>query len=163
VSPISIRQAENDDLELVASLLEESARFLIDAGMQLWGLEQVTPETIAPHVADHLYWIAEVDGTAAGCLRFQLTDDVCWPDLPVKDAAYVHRLAVRRKFAGRRVSTFMLDWAKEHARSLNRRVLRLDCDSERPKLIRLYKSHGFHWHSQFDVGTILIDRFEYTL
>ena len=63
-----------------------------------------------------------------------------WPDVPQDEATYIHRLAVRREFAGGRVSQFMLDWAAERTASLGRRFVRLDCDAARPQLRTVYEA-----------------------
>jgi hypothetical protein len=46
----------------------------------------------------------------------------------------VRRLLVRRQFAGGGISSVLLSWAVERARSLHRDYLRLDCEASRPKL-----------------------------
>jgi hypothetical protein len=44
-----------------------------------------------------LYHMAICNDEAAGIIRFQHEDDVYWPEAKSGEAAYVHRLAVRRK------------------------------------------------------------------
>jgi hypothetical protein len=52
------------------------------------------------HIAASLYFLAEQNGEPAGVVRFQLEDQLFWPENPPGEAAYLHRFAVRRKFAG---------------------------------------------------------------
>ena len=85
------------------------------------------------------FCLAYYDGEPAGTIKFQLEDPRFWPDCPGNHAAYVHRIAVRRRFAGKGVSTGMLSWAVSHAAALGRSYLRLDCEADRREL-RLFKN-----------------------
>jgi GNAT superfamily N-acetyltransferase len=67
---------------------------------------------------------------------------------------------VRRAFAGQRISTALLQWAVERARSLNRRYLRLDCDAERSRLRALYERFGFRLHSFRQVDAYYVSRYQ---
>jgi GNAT superfamily N-acetyltransferase len=96
-----------------------------------------------------------------GTVKFQLQDDLFWPDLPADEASFVHRLAVRRSHAGGTVSSALLRWAVERARSYHRRFLRLDCDAARPKVRAVYERFGFRYHSDRQVGPYLVARYQY--
>jgi GNAT superfamily N-acetyltransferase len=90
-------------------------------------------------------------------------DLLFWPDHPEPAAVYLHRIAIRRSFAGRGIPQIMLTWAVEYARSLGKKFLRLDCEANRPKLRLLYESFGFVHHSDKQVGPYLVARYEFTL
>jgi len=107
--------------------------------------------------------VAEDDGRIVGAIRFQLEDQLFWPDLDGRDSAFVHRLAVRRTHAGRGVSTELLQWAVDRARSLGKRCLRLDCDADRTRLRALYERFGFRLHSYRQVGAYYVSRYELPL
>jgi GNAT superfamily N-acetyltransferase len=96
-------------------------------------------------------------------IRFQLEDRLFWPDIPQTESAFVHRLAVRRRYKGRGVSTALLQWAVERARAVGKRHLRLDCDESRPKLRALYEGFGFQLHSFRQVGSYYVARYEYAV
>jgi len=93
-------------------------------------------------------------------MKFQLEDERFWPDVPMNESVFVHRLAVRRRFAGGGISSAMLDWAVERARSLRRGYLRLDCEASRPKLRAVYERFGFVHHSDRQVGPYYVSRYE---
>jgi GNAT superfamily N-acetyltransferase len=81
--------------------------------------------------------------------------------MPPEQSAYVHRLAVKREFAGGGVSTALLRWAAERARSLGKKYLRLDCEASRPKLRAVYERFGFRHHSDRQVEPYFVSRYEY--
>jgi GNAT superfamily N-acetyltransferase len=98
------------------------------------------------------------------CARdYRLEDHRFWPDLPGNDVAYVHRIAVRRQFAGQGVSTGMLEWPVNHAAALGRSYLRLDCEADRRELRSIYERFGFRLHSYRDVGPYHLCRYEYVI
>jgi GNAT superfamily N-acetyltransferase len=163
---IGIRQAGADDLQVVRDILQEASHFA-DAripGVVMWEQNELAPEHIAAEISAGLFFIAEADGAAAGVIRFQLDDELFWPDLmDPSRSAFIHRLAVRRLFAGQGVSVALLEWAVARARTLGKRYLRLDCDDDRPKLKTLYERCGFQLHSHRQVGPYYVARYEYKL
>jgi len=156
-----IRQATRSDTEKVAEILCEAARWLDESGMAMWRGDELSPSRIAAEVEAGLFFIAECDGEAAGVVKFQLEDGVFWPDVPEGESAFVHRLAVRRQFAGGRISSALLSWAVDRARSLRKAYLRLDCEASRRKLRAVYERFGFVHHSDRQVGPYFVSRYEY--
>ena len=162
-SSIEVRQAVPQDLEVVSGILSEVARWQEQAGAPLWLDGELTPDRIAAEIACGFFFLAECAGDPAGAVKFQLEDELFWPDAPNPNAAYVHRLAVRRQYGGKGVSTALLNWAAERTRSIGRHVLRLDCDADRPKLRAVYESFGFGHHSYRLVGSYFVARYELDL
>lgn len=158
---ITIRQATADDTALVADILGEAVRWLEEVGKPLWRADEVSATAVAADVAAGQFFLAECDGEAAGVIKFQLEDPQHWPDLAEPQAAYIHRLAVRRRYAGRGVSTALLQWALAHTAALGRRWLRLDCDAARPRLRAIYEQCGFRYHSDSHTGRFLLARYDY--
>jgi len=161
VSEVEIRQATPQDAEVVSDILKEAARWLEQAGMPLWRQDELEPTRIATDVGAGLFFLGEYSGDPAGTMKFQLDDPIFWPDAYQEEAAYVHRLAVRRRYAGAGLSTALLRWAVERTRALGRRYLRLDCDAARPRLRAIYERFGFRYHSDRQVGPYLVSRYEY--
>jgi GNAT superfamily N-acetyltransferase len=114
----------------------------------MWKTRELDPTVISADVGAGLCFLAEITGEAAGTMKFQLEDELFWPDLAKGEACYVHRLAVRRRFAGMGVSSALLAFAAVRARSLGRAYLRLDCESNRARLRTLYERFGFRHHSE---------------
>lgn len=155
-----IRWANSDDSEAVCLILQQAAQWLIESGQPMWAEDEITPQSIHGDVARGAYLLAECDEKAAGVVRFQLEDALFWPDMPLGEAAYVHRFAVKREFAGRGVSTALLNRAVQETRAAKRRFLRLDCEASRPKLRAFYENFGFRHHSDRQVGPYFVARYE---
>jgi GNAT superfamily N-acetyltransferase len=157
----TIRQATGLDSGTVADILSEAARWLDQSGISMWRADELLPANVTADVDAGLFFIAECNGAAAGVVKFQLTDMLFWPDVLQGQSAFVHRLAVKRQFAGGGVSSALLRWAVERARSLGRAYLRLDCEASRPRLRAIYERFGFVHHSDRQVDPYLVSRYEY--
>jgi GNAT superfamily N-acetyltransferase len=159
-----IRQAQAADASTVEALLVAAAQWVDALGEVMWEADELDPECIAAETAAGQFYLAVADGEPAGAIRFQLEDTLFWPDLPADDrSAFVHRLVVSRRHKGQGVSTALLRWAVEYARSLGRSHLRLDCDKSRPKLMALYEGFGFQFHDFRQVGPYYVARYAYPL
>jgi orotate phosphoribosyltransferase/GNAT superfamily N-acetyltransferase len=157
----SIRQATPHDTEAVSEILGEAAHWLEQSGSPMWKGDELSPLRIADDVASGLFYIAEIDSELAGTIKFQLEDNLFWPDVSQPESAFVHRLAVRRRFAGGIVSSALLRWAVERARALGRRYLRLDCEASRTRLRQVYERFGFRHHSDRHVGPYFVSRYQF--
>lgn len=158
---VNIRPAQANEAVLVSSILGEAAAWLRDRQMPMWTDEELEPSEVEQHVQEGQYHLAFVADEAAGTLRFQLTDPEVWPELEgTNDSAFVHRFAVRRRFAGSGVSAALLQWAKEEARARGLEYLRLDCEAGRPSLRRVYEKNGFSYHSDFQFGPFPLARYQ---
>lgn len=160
---LSIRQALAGDVHVVSDILLEAAHWLQRQGAPMWRDDELDPEHIADDISAGLFFLAESAGKAIGTLKFQCSDPVFWPDVPADESAFIHRVAVRRRFSGGDVSSALLTWAAEHAQTLGRRFLRLDCEASRPRLRAVYESFGFRHHSDRQVGPYFVSRYELLL
>lgn len=157
---VVVRQAEARDATAVCAVLTEAARWIDARGMTMWRDDELAAEAIVDDVAQGLFHVADVDGEIAGVVKFQLKDDLFWPDVPHDDSAFIHRLAVRRPFAATGVSVALIEWAAARAAASGRRWLRLDCEASRIKLRTFYERHGFVHHSDRRVGPYFVSRYE---
>jgi GNAT superfamily N-acetyltransferase len=160
---ISIRQAQAPDSAVIEDMLQEAARWVDALGVVMWDEGELDAQRIAREAAEGQFFIAEVDGDPAGAVRFQLEDQLFWPDLAGNDSAFIHRLVVRRRYKGLGISTELMKWAVSRARSLGKNYLRLDTDASRPKLRELYERFGFQFHSFRHVGPYYVARYVYPL
>lgn len=160
MSELEIRQARPEDVETIADILRAAEAWLRANGMPMWLPDELDLPRLRADVEAGLHFVAELENEVVGTLRFQLEDPEYWPDRPRGEAAYVHRLAVRRDQAGRGVGAALLEWAAARAGDLGFRWLRLDCDRDRPRLRAFYEREGFVHHSDRQVGRFLVARYQ---
>ncbi|CAN5663360.1 GNAT family N-acetyltransferase [soil metagenome] len=149
---MQIDQALPTEAATVAAVLTEAAQWLAAGGRPLWSATDISPETVRQGTDAGHYFIARHDGEVAGVVRLDLEDPYFWPDVEAGSSLFVHKLAVRRAYAGHGVATTLLAFAREHARSLGRQQLRLDCVADRAPLRALYERFGFSLHSVIQKG-----------
>ena len=157
---ITVRQAAARDVDTVSSILLEASRWLDQRGTPMWRANELRAACIAADVRDGLFFLGEHDAEPVGTIKFQLSDQECWPDVPEGESAFIHRLAIRRRYSGGAVSSALLSWATQRAESLGRRYLRLDCEASRLRLRSVYERFGFQHHSDRQVGPYFIARYE---
>ena len=114
----------------------------------MWQCDELQPDRIASDVRAGQFYLAVYEGEPAGTIKFQLSDPEFWPDVPPDESAFVHRLAIRRQYAGRGVSTALLSFACDEAERCGKRYLRLDCEASRHKL----RAVGAHYLVLFIVA-----------
>lgn len=100
IQPISVRQAAPNDLSTVSSILLEATLWLQQQNKVLWEESDVSPDSLRKDTELGLFYIAFCGNTAAGVVKFQTEDLVFWLDVPQENSAFIHKLAVRRSFAG---------------------------------------------------------------
>lgn len=158
--PLDIRFAREADAAIVSSILIEAATWIAAGGQPLWSIEQLSAEAIAPGVAAGSFILASIDAEGVATARVTRDDLECWPDAVPGVALYVHRIAVRRAWAGHGLVGRLLAWCGRHAEGLGCGWVRLDCDARRPKLRALYEGLGFQYHSERNVGRHTVARYE---
>jgi GNAT superfamily N-acetyltransferase len=161
-----IEQALPGDAETVATVLNEAAQWLAAAGRPLWTASDISLERVSRSIEAGLFFIARGESNGnevAGVMRLDLEDPYFWPEIEPGSSAFVHKLAVGRRWAGRGVSSALLAFARERTRSSGRRQLRLDCVADRAPLRELYERFGFRLHSEVRKGEVVFARYELPL
>lgn len=160
---IIIWQAAEQDTGTICEILSGAARWLEQSGKPMWRDDELLPSRIAADVEAQAFFVAECEGDIGGVIKFQVEDTLFWPDVPRGESAFVHRLAIRRKYAGGQISSTLLGWAVERARSLGKKYVRLDCEASRNKLRAVYERFGFVHHSDRQVGPYFVSRYQYEI
>ncbi|MEL4151742.1 GNAT family N-acetyltransferase [Klebsiella pneumoniae] len=104
--------------------------------------------------------VASCSDGIVGCCTLSAEDPEFWPDALKGEAAYLHKLAVRRTHAGRGVSSALIEACRHAARTQGCAKLRLDCH---PNLRGLYERLGFTHVDTFNPGwdpTFIAERLE---
>jgi GNAT superfamily N-acetyltransferase len=161
MSSILVRQAVPSDRSTVSDILAEAVLWLEQKNMPLWGENEISAEIVRQDIESGSFYIAFAEDCAAGVVKFQTEDVLFWPDVAQAESAFLHRLAVRRSFAGGAISTAIMAWAVERSRYLGKQYLRLDCVADRSRLRSIYENFGFQHHSDRQVGSHFVARYEY--
>jgi len=130
------------DTETALDIMREAARWQIDRGAPMWGLETLTRARLDNPAEEFLVaWTSE--GESAACCLLSHEDKLFWPDVPAGTSGFVHKLAVRRGFAGTGIAARLMDHAQQLCRDKGIYAMRLDTDLRRPRLCAFYEGLGF--------------------
>ena len=129
------------DKSIALDIMRESAQWLIDTGRPLWDLNDLSEDKMpVPPDEFHVAWLGS-QSVAAMTLSFE--DRFFWPDIPANTSGFIHKLSVRRRFAGKGYAELLVHHAQEICLSQGIRHLRLDCDAHRAALCQFYEKCGF--------------------
>lgn len=135
------------DRAVVLDILGEAASWLLARGIDQW-----RPERFRELIDQGDTYLARLDGDAVGTLALQWNDPLdekLWRSVAnVEEAGYVHRLAVRRAFAGKDIGQYLLTWAAGVIAATGKSYLRLDCMAENPALCAYYERAGFTYRGE---------------
>jgi GNAT superfamily N-acetyltransferase len=157
---MNIQEARSSDASMIASVLQEAAEWLAGDGRALWSAAEIGHERVLRDVNRGLYHLARQGEHVAGVMKFELEDAYFWPEVLPGTSAFVHKLAIRRAWAKKGVSTELLSYARTRAQELGRAHLRLDCVADRQGLRNLYEDFGFDLHSVVEIGAISFARYQ---
>src|ERR687885_994328 len=121
---MKIRLATEADVPTVAAMLDEATLFVRSKGSDQWPVPFPQDE-LRRRVAGGELYVVEVGGEPAATFTLLLEDPFFWGERP-PDAVYLHKLAVRRAFAGRRLGEQIVEWVDATAAAAGRSFVRLD-------------------------------------
>jgi GNAT superfamily N-acetyltransferase len=138
---VNIRRCQAQDVATVAALLDEATTWVGERGYEQWPRPFPHEQIVAAIERDEVY-VAELEGEPVATMTLLWHDPQYWGQRPA-DAAYVHKLAVRRACGGRRIGSALVEWADGVAARAGREFLRLDCLRDNPGIRAYYESLGF--------------------
>lgn len=109
---VEVRFAREAEVGLVSSLLVEAATWSAERGAPMWPLEELGVDALLPEVGAGCFVLAMAGGDAVGTARVTHEDPAIWPDAEAGVAVYVHRVAIRRGWAGRGLPGMVLAWCE---------------------------------------------------
>jgi len=139
---VRLRQATTTDVwEIVGLLTEASVWAEAWTRLPMWPIPYPADRVRA--AVDRGEVIVAVAGDRlVGTMTLSEEDKPIWGPQP-PEAGYVHRLAVRREFAGRGLGARLLREAETRIRRRGRSKIRLDTLASNARLVRYYRELGF--------------------
>jgi GNAT superfamily N-acetyltransferase len=145
---VNVRRALPADAAVSAEILDEASAYIRALGFGHWTVPFPQDE-LAHRIERGELYLVDVDGDPAATLTLLWDDPAFWGERP-PDAVYLHKLAVRRAFAGRGLGAAIVDWVDGHAASAGREFVRLDCQRDDPGIRAYYERLGFEHRGDKD-------------
>lgn len=90
---ISVRRATEDDIPVIEDILLGAVEWLDSTGNSLWTREQFSLKGLSRNYSPEDFFIAYLDGEAAGCMALVDHDPAIWQDIPKDGSLFIHKLA----------------------------------------------------------------------
>lgn len=158
--PISISQAQKDDLVSILNLFDEAVVWLCQRGLEKqWGTEPFSTlpkrrEQFMKWIEQEIMFVARLNERIVGSLALNPLAPwyiaARWEHFP-SSAFYLEGFATSRAFIGQGIGRILLQWAEQYTCECGRTTIWLDCWGENALLVRYYQQMGFTTHGTFMV------------
>jgi ribosomal protein S18 acetylase RimI-like enzyme len=152
---MNVRKVKVAEAGLVHDILLENGRWMHSNGIEQWPtewLESIAGD-IAKSVGDEKFWCCTIKNEIAAVAEVKTDPEALW-GFDAQSSAYVHKLAIRRKFASEGVGAALLRSTIENAFSDGLSFVRLDCVASNRRLRNYYEDLGFRYISTENNGEV---------
>ncbi|WP_375448530.1 GNAT family N-acetyltransferase [uncultured Fibrella sp.] len=133
----------NDTPDEFLRIVQEVGQWLIDSGQMMWGPGTLTADNLIDDYTRNNCYVMYADGEPASTFILQWEDPLYYPEVPANTVGLIHKVAIRRSFAGQNLFQPMLDFCKRECLKRGIHDIQLETDATRPALMRFYERNGF--------------------
>ena len=139
-----IKKAEDKDIHIIEDILNDAVDWMNTNNIpNLWNQENVSWNNLSKSYDITNFYIAYVAEQPVGCMAITDEDKKYWKEDKEGEALYLHKLAVKQNFKGMGVSSELINYAKQITIISGIKSLKLDCNADRLKLMKIYQKNGF--------------------
>lgn len=138
-----IHTFQNNNPDDFLFIVQEVGQWLIDSGQVMWGPGTLTADNLIDDYTRGNCFVLYADDTPAATFILQWQDPLYYPDVQANTVGLIHKVAIRRQFAGQNLFQPMLDFCKAECLKRSIREIQLETDATRPALLRFYERNGF--------------------
>jgi len=102
-------------------------------------------DMVEQEMAEGRHWKIVENGAIACVFSLTYNDPDIWFERDIEPSLYIHRIAVNPAFSGGGYVRSILAWAKQYAKAMGKKYIRMDTFGDNTKLIDYYTSLGFTW------------------
>lgn len=141
---MDIRKATLKDVPEIEAILHDAICWMRKSGFEnQWNEMNTTWDKLSESYSIDEFYLARYHDEVVACMALTDEDPVFWPEYPKGASIYLHKLAVKRAYAGQGISRECIEFAKEIAKERKSSAIRLNCNYARKKLRKLYEDNGF--------------------
>ena len=146
-----IRQANVHDIDSFMALFSEARATIAALGIDQWQNGYPSLAVVSEDVALNRSYIVEIDGAVVGTFVLILDGEATydriydgeWKTGDSQSYIAIHRVAISVARRGSGISTAIINYATEVARSMERTSLRIDTHLGNTVMRRMLEKHGF--------------------
>ncbi len=133
--------SELSDLPVITEIYNSAIDYQTKNGYNLW--PKFNQQLFETEIKEHRHFKITEEKKIACIFSVVYTDPIIWEEKDHNDAVYLHRIATNPDFKGKQIITHIINWAKEHAISMNRPYIRMDTWGDNETLSNYYIRSGF--------------------
>lgn len=147
---MEIKNCELIDVHEILLLYQAARDLQTQRKMVVWPV--FDQSFIEKEIQESRQWKLVSENVIACNWVITLNDKEIWGDKDQDNAIYIHRICTRPGLYGNRYIDTLVAWAREYARRMGKRFVRLDTLGNNTKLIEHYTSAGFTFLGIFRLG-----------
>ena len=151
---MEIRKTNNGDAKALMELFDEARGTIAKLGIDQWQKGYPSQDVVDSDIAEGQSYAVVCDGELCGTFAlmndfeplYDMIHDGEWKtgnDRDNKNYQAIHRVAVSVRMRGKGISTAIINYAEEYARSVGRTSLRIDTHEGNVVMRRMLEKHGF--------------------
>lgn len=133
----------NNQPDQFLTILREVGQWITDSGHEMWQPDTLTAENLFDEYTRGNCYVMLVDETPAATFVLQWKNPLYYADVPDNTAGFIHKVAIRRQFAGQGLFAHRLDFCRDQCRERDIHEIQLETDATRPALTQFYERNGF--------------------
>lgn len=139
-----VKQADEYEIPIIEDILLDAVNWMSESGLQnQWNEMNVKWSNLSKSYKVNDFYIAYHNDLPVGCMALTDYDQTYWPNIPKGESLYLHKLAVKRLYAGKGFSKELIDYTKNLALQKCINTIHLNCNQHRKKLREIYENEGF--------------------
>jgi GNAT superfamily N-acetyltransferase len=132
-----------EDIPLMQEFYDIAREYQKSKNMRHW--LQFDEALLTVEINEQRQWKIMEGETVACIFMTAYQDPFIWGERDKDPSVYIHRIVTHPDWHGRNYTRKIIDWAKEHAKSKDKKFLRMDTWGDNPKLIDYYTGCGFNY------------------
>ncbi len=138
---MKIINSECNDIEIIFKLYDEAVAFQKTKFDKHW--LDFDREMVQQEIAEGRQWKIKEGEDVACIFAIAYEDPFIWKEKNEEPSIYIHRIVTNPQYRGKGYVKHIIEWAKEHALTNNKKFIRMDTWGDNEALINYYTKCGF--------------------
>ena len=143
----TIENTTLSDIKKVFELYEKARTYQQIKRAVIWPV--FDNKAVEKDILDKRQWKIVIDNEIACVWTVEYSDPIIWGERDKTPAIYLHKIATNPVFKGKGMVPKIIHWARVHANSKNKSLVRMDTCGDNKGLIAYYQKCGFNHLDSF--------------
>ncbi|MCF2447722.1 GNAT family N-acetyltransferase [Dyadobacter sp. CY345] len=147
---MEILKSKYEDIDKIFELYQQGTEHQKTVAIKHWkGFER---SLIEKEISEERQYKIVVDQTIVCVFAIDYNDPLIWGERDKDPSIYIHRIATNPDFRGQFFVKKIVEWAKNHAKAIRKKFIRMDTGSGNEKLNSYYERCGFKYLGVVTLG-----------